>query len=173
MSNQKSINQFFSGKFFEIPKYQRSYAWEKQNIRELFEDINEALETNSNHYIGTVVLAKTENPKIFNIVDGQQRITTLVMFINAIANELSDQSDCEFTRRFYVKDKTQFKLSPLERDKLFYFQILDSNVTSEPKNKSQRYMLEAYNEITNIVKNHINDLDKFSIAIRNLSSLLM
>jgi uncharacterized protein with ParB-like and HNH nuclease domain len=82
MSSQQSLKQFFASKFFEIPKYQRSYAWEKQNVRELFEDIREALETKANHYIGTIVLAKTMDDNIYNVVDGQQRLTTIVMFIS-------------------------------------------------------------------------------------------
>lgn len=171
MSNQKSINQFFAGKIFEIPKYQRSYAWEKQNVRELFEDIREALETNASHYIGTVVLAKTDRPQVFNIVDGQQRITTLVMFISTIADKLGDPGDREFIRRSYVKQKDQFKLSPLERDRAFYFQILNGDITAEPQSKSQRYMLEAYEEMANIVKNHIADPSEFLRAIEDLSIL--
>ncbi len=42
MSNQQSLNQFFARNILRVPKYQRSYAWEKQNVRELFEDIQEA-----------------------------------------------------------------------------------------------------------------------------------
>jgi len=38
---------------FDIPKYQRGFAWENKNIRELFDDVHESLETDSNHYIGT------------------------------------------------------------------------------------------------------------------------
>ncbi|KPD17402.1 hypothetical protein ADM96_19585 [Burkholderia sp. ST111] len=156
---------------FEIPKYQRSYAWEKQNVRDLFEDIKEALETNANHYIGTVVLAKTEKSDVFNIVDGQQRITTIVMFISVIAAKLSDAGDRDFTRRSYVKQKDHFKLSPLERDRAFYFQILNGDITSEPKSKSQRYMMDAYHEMTSIVESHISDPYEFLKAVENLTIL--
>ncbi len=37
------IKDFFNGRFFEIPKYQRGYAWEVQNIRDLFDDIIESI----------------------------------------------------------------------------------------------------------------------------------
>ena len=42
------IKDFFNGRFFEIPKYQRGYAWEVQNIRDLFDDIIESIESNGN-----------------------------------------------------------------------------------------------------------------------------
>lgn len=170
MSNQQSLQQFFASKFFEIPKYQRSYAWEKQNLRDLFEDIQEALDTGSNHYLGTVVLARTDRKDIFNIVDGQQRVTTLVMFISVIIAKLKEKDDQDFYRRYYVKLKDQYKLKPLERDKDFYFQILNGAVTAEPKNKSQRFMLDVYNEMQNIV-NLIRDPQKFLEAIEALSIL--
>ena len=38
----KRVNDFFNGRFFEIPKYQRGYAWEKRHVRELFDDIFES-----------------------------------------------------------------------------------------------------------------------------------
>ncbi|AOY92175.1 hypothetical protein BKK79_10555 [Cupriavidus sp. USMAA2-4] len=171
MSNQKTINQLFAGKFFEIPKYQRSYAWEKQNVRELFEDIREALETTSSHYIGTVVLAKTDKADVFNIVDGQQRLTTIVMFISVIAARLGDAEESAFTRRSYVKQKDQLKLSPLERDRDFYLQILSGDITSEPQSKSQRYMMDAYHEMVNIVDHHVPDPEALLSAIEKLSIL--
>ena len=168
MSNQQSLNQFFTRKILEIPQYQRSYAWEKQNIRELYEDIQEALETNSSHYIGTVVLARTDNKDIYHIVDGQQRITTIVMFINAIIEELDDERDQEYYRRFYIKTKDTFKLAPLDRDRDFFYKILDGNLSIEAHSKSQRFMLEAYEEIKNIVDELIKDSMAFLRAIEDL-----
>src|SRR5450830_1449105 len=129
MSAQQSLKQFFASKIFEVPKYQRSYAWERQNVSELFTDIKEALDTKSNHYVGTVVLAKTERDEIFNIVDGQQRLTTIVLFISVIIQKLRDQEDQDFYRRYYIKERATFKLTPLERDKEFYFSLLEGNAS--------------------------------------------
>ncbi len=171
MSTQQSLKQFFASKVFQIPKYQRSYAWEKENIRDLFEDIQEALDTKATHYIGTVVLAKTEYEEIFNIVDGQQRITTLIMFISIIIRKLKDQDDHNFYHRYYIKQKEQFKLTPLIRDKDFYFQLLNGEFHLVPENKSQRFMLEAYSEMENIAEHHIKDLNQFLKAIESLSIL--
>jgi len=171
VSSQQSLKQFFASKVFKIPKYQRSYAWEKQNVRDLFEDIQEALDTKANHYIGTVVLAKTDHEEVFNIVDGQQRVTTIVMFISVLIRKLEDKEDHDFYRRYYIKQKDQFKLTPLERDKDFCFQLLDGVITLEPESKSQRFMLDAYSEMENIVDHHIKDPVQFLKAIEALSIL--
>jgi len=68
------IKDFFNGRFFQITKYQRGYAWEIQNIRDLFDNIIESIKSNSNHYIGTIVLPKSvDDDKKFYVVNGQQK----------------------------------------------------------------------------------------------------
>ncbi len=85
------IRDLFNKRFFEIPKYQRGYAWEVTHARELFDDIIEAIESNSNHYLGTVVLSKKADERdCYYIVDGQQRITTLLLIINSLLNIFND-----------------------------------------------------------------------------------
>ncbi len=173
MSSQQSLEQFFASKYFEVPQYQRSYAWEKQNVRELFEDIREAIETKANHYIGTIVLAKTNRENTYNIVDGQQRLTTIVMFIGAIIKNLEFQEDREYYKRYYLKQRDRFKLVPLERDKDFFFNVVDgdNHTKLKPESKSQRYMIEAYNEMLNIVESEIENAEGFLKAISSLSIL--
>ncbi len=71
----KKIMDFFNNKFFEIPKYQRGYAWDIYNIRDLFDDIIESQESNSSHFIGTIVLSRSQDDeRVFHLVDGQQRM---------------------------------------------------------------------------------------------------
>ncbi|MBL1266013.1 DUF262 domain-containing protein [Methylomicrobium sp. RS1] len=133
--------------------------------------MQEALDTKSNHYIGAIVLAKTSDEKNFYIVDGQQRMTTIVMFISVLIRKFKDKTDQDFYRRYYIKEKNQYKLTPLERDKDFYFELLDGTPSSEPKNKSQRFLLEVFEEIENIVNNHVKDPELFLKAIEELSIL--
>ncbi|WP_216644577.1 GmrSD restriction endonuclease domain-containing protein [Candidatus Thiodictyon syntrophicum] len=175
MSSQQTLKQFFAVKVLEIPRYQRSYAWENQNVRELFEDIKEAIETKSQHYLGTVVLSKTHNPGVYTVVDGQQRLTTLLMFIASIIRKLPKVNDQEFYHRLYINDGETFKLTPLERDRDFYFQLLDLKPAVahqlEPRNKSQRLLLNAFEEIENLTQHHIPDPRVFLASVEALSLL--
>lgn len=168
MSSQQSIKQFFAGKTFEIPKYQRSYAWERENVAELYQDIQEAIEVGASHFIGTVVLAKTADPNVFNVVDGQQRMTTLILFISVLVAAVADAEEQVFYRRAYVKQRERYKLTPLARDSEFYFALLDGKTQLTPQSKSQRYMLEVYGEIRNLVDQHIADPLRFLEAIESL-----
>ena len=160
------IKDFFNGRFFEIPKYQRGYAWEIQNIRELFEDIVESIESNSNHYIGTIVLSKSEDDdEKFYVVDGQQRITTTTLIISALIKKLTEK-DHSYYERFYLKEDERYRLSPLNRDYKFLTDLLDSKV-GDPQNKSQRYLKEAYEEIKFKV-DKIDDKLKFLKSVEKL-----
>ncbi|MGJ1433939.1 DUF262 domain-containing protein [Sphingobacterium spiritivorum] len=160
------IKDFFNGRFFEIPKYQRGYAWEVQNIRDLFDDIIESIESNSNHYIGTIVLSKSaEDDEKFYIVDGQQRTTTITLIISSLIKQLSDK-DASYYERFYLKEDERYRILPLNRDQNFFTSILEETI-NEPQNKSQRFLKEAIEEI-NFKVSHIEDKLKFLKSVEKL-----
>lgn len=140
-----TVNSLFNSRFFIIPKYQRAYAWETQNIWDLFNDIKESIESRSSHFIGTVVLSKTAKPNTFFVVDGQQRITTLTLIISALVEELSD-NDRIFYHRYFIKESDNYRLSPSNRDNQYFINLLNSKVL-EPENKSQRLLKNAFEEV--------------------------
>lgn len=142
------VKDFFNGRFFEIPKYQRGYAWEVQNVRDLFDDLTESIESNSkSHYIGTIVLSKDKcDDERFHVVDGQQRITTISMIIKALVVRLGID-DRTYFERFYLREGERNRLTPLNRDQDFFTGLMNDEVT-EPKNKSQRALSAAMAEIT-------------------------
>jgi len=88
------------------------------------------------------------NPELYYIVDGQQRITTLTMIINAIIHELPEK-DSQYFHRFYIEED-RYRLKHLGKDKDFFLSLL-SNKDVEPANKSQRLLKGAYGEIERIV----------------------
>jgi uncharacterized protein with ParB-like and HNH nuclease domain len=96
VNQQLTIEKFFIGKILNMPEYQRSYTLEKQNVRNFIKDMNKSLETNSNHYIVAVVLAKTTTQDNYNIVDGQQRLTTILMMMNVLILRLKDKEDIDY-----------------------------------------------------------------------------
>ena len=162
------ITDLFNDRYFEIPRYQRGYAWEKQHVRELFDDIKEAIDSNSSHYIGTVVLSKcATDPKKYYVVDGQQRLTTIALLIAQLLQKIQDGDTRTYQRMHYIKKGSQYSLKPLERDVQLFQQLLEGDISATPQNKSQRYMLEAVEEMKFQIAN-INDPEKFLDAIGNL-----
>ena len=163
----RKILDIYNRRFFEIPKYQRGFAWEKEQIIDLYEDINEAIETGSNHYIGTLVLSQIPNKEDhYYIVDGQQRITTITMLVNEIIKHFS-RKDRDYYRRFYIaEEKGVLRLKTLGKDNQYLSNILKGKV-GQPQNKSQRNLKEASEEIQTIA-NNIEDKKGFLNYIEKL-----
>lgn len=149
-----SLEVFFTGKYFKIPNYQRDYAWEIRNIDDLFDDILEGMDTKVGHYIGTFILSQDkESNNYFNVVDGQQRLTTLTMILNSAIEKLDDLTDKIINRDKFIQTNTNkaWKLELLGDNDDFFKKLLDSQPVT-PINKSQRLLQEAYNHIKSRVQ---------------------
>lgn len=73
---------FKSNVTYVVPDYQRPYSWERNQIDDLFNDLEEAINSNTNHYFGAFVFnMEKESEKIIEIIDGQQRLTTVAIFL--------------------------------------------------------------------------------------------
>ena len=74
-------------KQYQIPIYQRNYAWSNADCKKLLEDIIEnGKQGNPNHYVGSIILKKETNPAgvdLYSVIDGQQRITTISILLFA------------------------------------------------------------------------------------------
>lgn len=162
------ITDLFNDRYFEIPRYQRGYAWEKQHVRELFDDIKEAIDSNSSHYIGTVVLSKcATDPKKYYVVDGQQRLTTITLLISQLLQKIQDGETRIYQKMHYIKKGSRYSLKPLERDVQLFQQLIEGNMSVTPQNKSQRFMLEAAEEMKYQIAS-LQDPEQFLDAIGNL-----
>ena len=100
MNELQSLKDIFKNRLFRIPDYQRGYAWTKRHLKDFWEDtVNLPIERF--HYTGMLSLKKVDRTiwknwndggwliedrgyKPFHVVDGQQRLTTFVIFIQAI-----------------------------------------------------------------------------------------
>ena len=99
-----------------IPLYQRDYAWEEKQIVQLIEDIDD-VNLNDNYYIGSLIVANHDG--IYEVVDGQQRLTTLFLLLNYLGIDTGKDDALSFSCR----DKSNYTLRHIrhilddERDK--------------------------------------------------------
>ena len=77
---------------YHVPEYQRAYEWKEDQVDELWNDITNAINEKAEDYLmGAVILRKMSGyPKKRDIVDGQQRITTLTSLLGVIRNNYED-----------------------------------------------------------------------------------
>ena len=76
-----------NGLHYEVPKYQRDYSWDKEQWSDLWYDLMQMIDEKDSHYMGYLVL-QTADDKNYQIIDGQQRLTTLCLLILAVVDTL-------------------------------------------------------------------------------------
>lgn len=97
-----SFDELVSPRLLDVPDYQRGYAWEAEHLREFWEDL-ELIEPGRRHYTGTVVLRSRGGSLLdqerevplehFDVVDGQQRLTTCALLLDRVYDRLEALHD--------------------------------------------------------------------------------
>ena len=76
---------------YEIPPYQRPYSWEADNVQQFLDDIWQAYtERNTEYFIGSVITIERERDRRYDVVDGQQRLTTLNLILARLRDRIED-----------------------------------------------------------------------------------
>lgn len=81
-----------NGKVYKVPTYQRDYSWKAHHWQDLWEDIVTMIKSNGIHYMGSIVL-QNKGDKHYTIIDGQQRLATLILLVLAVVKSLQDLVD--------------------------------------------------------------------------------
>ena len=94
-----TLNEVLHDRLFRVPPYQRGYSWTEKERRDLFEDLQTLRELRRDeHFMATLVfrdtgkhetIGGTDRLRIYDVVDGQQRLTSLVILLKAIEKNLS------------------------------------------------------------------------------------
>lgn len=134
-----------SQKSFTIPVYQRAYSWEKDEWNTFLTDLREQIKGNNNYFYGNLLLETIRKDMIYEVIDGQQRLTTLTIFLRALFDVLKSRQqnnnealeiDIIEKERIYFKSGGNIKLRPVEYDKPCYDTIIvegkDNFITNSP-----------------------------------------
>lgn len=173
---------------FFIPPYQRNYEWTDDQCRVFLEDVKKTYDSNvegirSEHFFGSVTYFKTESvfgqPDKLVLIDGQQRITTTMLFLVALRDILDDNSVQQFIDSKYLKNDNvqgdteyKIKLKQVETDWTAYKNlILKEELSDKEKNsavyRNYQFFTNKLNELkaANIPISALIEkgLDKFSV----------
>lgn len=85
-NHKYSIEEAFRECFYIVPDYQREYVWTDKEVHQLLEDINEQIDAGSTreYFIGTVLVSPTAQKNHYEVIDGQQRLTTFFLLLCAL-----------------------------------------------------------------------------------------
>jgi len=158
--DKKDLSTLFVVTLFRIPDYQRGYAWEEKQIREFIEDVDALVEEpTANHYTGTVVtfcpksapkmIYGTKTLLVSDVVDGQQRLTTVCLYLSAILRALKQAGE-----NAYLRDEEDFlfsgvtcKVTPGNDTANLFFDLLKSGrPNTMPSLPHEKRMVSAAEE---------------------------
>jgi uncharacterized protein with ParB-like and HNH nuclease domain len=101
------LSTILQKKKYEIPEFQREYAWEDEQLVEFWEDLDDA---DNDLFLGTIVLAGdnfTDKIGPFEVIDGQQRLTTILLLLNRMINKFEELKDKKLAEA--LKNRLEFK----------------------------------------------------------------
>ena len=191
------LSKIFSSDFeYNIPPYQRPYAWKEEQTSELLDDLYDFHNSESEksedekegYFLGSIVLIKKEGNPRSEVVDGQQRLTTLTILLSALASKF--KGDFQVDLRKYIEEpgseverlERKPRLTLRDKDQDFFHQHIQSlkftglsDITEKDLNESQRNLKKNAEYISTELENKFKDekgnLDKQKL--KDFSSFIM
>src|SRR5699024_2389148 len=136
-----TVKQVFDHHTYRIPVYQRAYAWSASEIHTLLRDIRDArlknatLDTDRDYYLGSLVVNTLQHhdETIYEVIDGQQRLTTLFILLAIAPRILGHEDQASWPRdlrdalRFEGRERSQEDLKRLARDGAASISLLETD----------------------------------------------
>ena len=162
-NGQKTIKNLFEGRtILNVPRYQRAYAWEEEHLDDFVDDV-ENQNSDNDYFFGSILFQEQEMSNDFDfidIVDGQQRITTLIIFMKLLLDRCREERDSKTIQMLedtYIKNYGEYKLRVLQDDNEFFrTYILQDNPipNGEVRTPSQRRLRDARNHLCKRLENY-------------------
>lgn len=158
---QSTINDFFAltGTIFSIPVYQRNYTWEEENCKKLLQDIVSISQNKKTHFMGSItyILHLIDDEKSlrqlqeFVIIDGQQRITTLMLLLKAIETKIQNEEIKKEIDNLLNLTGQRLRLKPIKSDKEAFDLVM----------QNRSHELQGVSHIRNNYRFFTKELDKY------------
>jgi uncharacterized protein with ParB-like and HNH nuclease domain len=181
-ANNLNLRELFSSNIFRTPDYQRGYAWVEKQLSELWDDLEEISIGKDGeykkHYTGTIFLKETlsnsdekwlQGVKFYDVVDGQQRLTTIAILLFELLNA-TDSGYCGESREDLIKTFIA-KINQSSESKIYSFSYAKTN-------QNYKFLLHSIYENQKEIlpvdyKNHYTEnLERAKSFFRNKIALL-
>ncbi|GAA8292988.1 DUF262 domain-containing protein [Helicobacter pylori] len=160
-ATQSTVNDFFAltGTIFSIPVYQRNYTWEEENCEKLLQDIVSISQNKKTHFMGSItyILHLIDDEKSlrqlqeFVIIDGQQRITTIMLLLKAIETKIQNEGIKKEIDGLLNLSGQRLRLKPIKSDKEAFDLVM----------QNRSHELQGVSHIRNNYKFFTKELDKY------------
>ncbi|GAA9385667.1 DUF262 domain-containing protein [Helicobacter pylori] len=160
-AKQSTVNNFFAltGTIFSIPVYQRNYTWEEENCEKLLQDIISISQNKKTHFMGSItyILHHIDDEKSlrqlqeFVIIDGQQRITTLMLLLKAIETKIPNEEVKKEIGNLLNFSGQKLRLKPIKSDKEAFDLVM----------QNRSHEIQGVSHIRNNYKFFTKELDNY------------
>ncbi|WQW60171.1 DUF262 domain-containing protein [Helicobacter pylori] len=160
-ATQSTINDFFAltGTIFSIPVYQRNYTWEEENCEKLLQDIVSISQNKKTHFMGSItyILHHIDDEKSlrklqeFVIIDGQQRITTIMLLLKAIETKIPNEGIKKEIDGLLNLSGQKLRLKPIKSDKEAFDLVM----------QNRSHEIQGVSHIRNNYKFFTKELDNY------------
>ncbi|WRD25173.1 DUF262 domain-containing protein [Helicobacter pylori] len=160
-ATQSTVNDFFAltGTVFSIPVYQRNYTWRKENCKKLLQDIISIFQNEKTHFMGSItyILHHIDDEKSlrklqeFVIIDGQQRVTTLMLLLKAIETKIPNEEIKREIDGLLNLSGQKLRLKPIKSDKEAFDLVM----------QNRSHEIQGVSHIKNNYKFFTKELDNY------------
>ena len=124
-AEEKSIRNLFQEKIsYIIPSYQRPYSWGIDEIEKFCEDIVLSYKDNDEYLLSSIILVEHKKDKLYEVIDWQQRLTTISIFLSVLKCFLKDQDNIDDINN-RILNGTEVRVQRLQTDKTYYHDFQD------------------------------------------------
>ena len=154
-------------KFYQIPDYQRPYSWDKDNVSDLIYDLTEAYLFNENetYFCGSLVIVRNDNDKRFDIIDGQQRITTFTIiacvFRDFYSNHLQQRSEKYIVRSIhdeFESSKRKLRFLTSEKYQIDFEETVLRGIDFSKEKRDKRKIDNKFLQNAFYIKNFVEEI---------------
>ncbi|RVY73460.1 DUF262 domain-containing protein [Helicobacter pylori] len=160
-AKESTVNDFFAitGTIFSIPVYQRNYTWAEENCKKLLQDIINISQNKKTHFMGSItyILRWIDDEKSlrklqeFVIIDGQQRVTTIMLLLKAIETKIPNEEIKKEIDGLLNLTGQKLRLKPIKSDKEAFDLVM----------QNRSHEIQGVSHIRNNYKFFTKELDNY------------
>lgn len=164
-SRDQDIRTLLSSGFFRIPRFQRPYSWTRENVQEFWDDV--IRDNPADYFIGSMVVFK-DGKQRFGVVDGQQRLTTITVFLAVLRNTFISLNLVDLAEgiqglieRKNIDNKPEFILSTETSYPFFQEHILKIGETDTPYTpmREEENLKSAFDQFKDLIDGVVQNIE--------------
>ena len=132
---------------YSIPVYQRAYSWQEENWCAFISDLFEQVGRDNEYSYGNLLLETIESEYSYEVIDGQQRLTTIIIFMRSLYNALKEKGECKDTleeiTEFFFQRKSKYRLRTVDNDRACFDAVIIADSVYTASSESQENIINA------------------------------